>query len=38
MLARPGDRSEFKEPDEVAEAFFQLLTDESPKRRYLVVE
>ena len=37
ILAGPGDRSEFKEPDEVAEAFFRLLTDESPKRRYLVV-
>jgi len=36
LLAGSGDRSQYKEPDEVAEAFFHALTDESPKRRYLV--
>lgn len=37
MLERPTDRSEFKEPDEVAEAFLRALTDAVPKRRYMVV-
>jgi NAD(P)-dependent dehydrogenase (short-subunit alcohol dehydrogenase family) len=32
-----GDRSQFKEPDEVAQAFFHAMTSASPKRRYLVV-
>jgi NAD(P)-dependent dehydrogenase (short-subunit alcohol dehydrogenase family) len=33
---RPGDRSAFKEPDEVAQAFLHAMTSETPKRRYLV--
>ena len=37
MLAGSGDRAQYEEPDEVAEAFLEALTDESPKRRYLVV-
>ena len=31
------DRSEFEEPDEVAEAFLHAMTDAAPRRRYLVV-
>jgi NAD(P)-dependent dehydrogenase (short-subunit alcohol dehydrogenase family) len=31
-----GDRSGFKAPDEVAQAFLHAMTSESPKRRYLV--
>ncbi|MEO6597038.1 MAG: SDR family oxidoreductase [Planctomycetota bacterium] len=37
LLERPTDRAEFKEPDEVAAAFLHALTDENPKRRYMVV-
>ncbi len=37
MLASPSDRSQFKEPDEVAAAFLDFLTADSPKRRYMVV-
>jgi len=37
LLQQPTDRSEFKEPDEVAEAFERALTDPTPKRRYMVV-
>lgn len=38
MLEEPAvDRSEEKEPTEVAEAFLHALTDEHPKRRYMVV-
>ncbi len=37
FLASPMDRTQFKEPDEVAEAFLHALSDENPKRRYLVV-
>ena len=32
-----GDRSQYKEPDEVAEAVEKALFDPNPKRRYLVV-
>lgn len=32
-----GDRSQYKEPDEVAEAVEKALFDSNPKRRYLVV-
>jgi NAD(P)-dependent dehydrogenase (short-subunit alcohol dehydrogenase family) len=37
MLSGPTDRGQFKEPDEVAEAFLDFLTTDSPKRRYMVV-
>ncbi len=37
MLEQPTDRSEFKEPDEVAAAFLRALTEDAPRRRYLVV-
>lgn len=37
MLDRSVERTQFKEPDEVAEAFLHALSDENPKRRYLVV-
>jgi NAD(P)-dependent dehydrogenase (short-subunit alcohol dehydrogenase family) len=37
MLTSPSDRSQFKEPDEVAAAYLDFLTSDSPKRRYLVV-
>ena len=33
----PLDRSQFKEPDEVAQAALDFLTSEAPKRRYMVV-
>ena len=33
----PLDRSQFKEPDEVAQAALDFLTSETPKRRYMVV-
>jgi NAD(P)-dependent dehydrogenase (short-subunit alcohol dehydrogenase family) len=35
--ARLADRSRFKEPDEVAAAVAQALTEASPRRRYMVV-
>ena len=37
MLTGAGDRSQYKEPDEVAEAVLHALFDENPKRRYMVV-
>jgi short-subunit dehydrogenase len=36
MTAQGGDRSRYKEPDEVAEAVFQALSASKPKRRYMV--
>ena len=33
----PSDRSQHKEPDEVAEAVMRALFDENPDRRYMVV-
>jgi NAD(P)-dependent dehydrogenase (short-subunit alcohol dehydrogenase family) len=37
LMTQPSDRSQFKEPDEVAAAFLHALSDENPKRRYMVV-
>ncbi|MCH7565137.1 MAG: SDR family NAD(P)-dependent oxidoreductase [Gemmatimonadetes bacterium] len=37
MFSGPDDRSQYKEPDEVAEAVLDFMSDENPKRRYLVV-
>jgi NAD(P)-dependent dehydrogenase (short-subunit alcohol dehydrogenase family) len=37
LLASPTDRGQYKEPDEVAVAYLDFLTTDSPKRRYLVV-
>ncbi len=37
LLAGPTDRAQYKEPDEVAQAFLHALTSPQPKRRYLVV-
>ena len=37
LLDGPKDRGQFKEPDEVAEAFLSFLTSETPQRRYMVV-
>ena len=37
LLGGPADRGQFKEPDEVAQAFLHALTAAEPKRRYLVV-
>ena len=37
MLQGPTDRSQYKEPDEVADAFLHALSDERPRRRYMVV-
>ena len=37
ILAGPTDRGQYKEPDEVADAFLHFLTSEDPKRRYMVV-
>ena len=37
MLSGPTDRGQFKEPDEVADAYLDFLTTDSPKRRYMVV-
>ena len=37
VLGGQLDRAQYKEPDEVAEAFLHFLTDENPKRRYMVV-
>lgn len=36
-LERPSDRSQFKEPDEVAEAVLHALSSDDPKMRYMVV-
>ena len=37
IIDRGGNRSQFKEPDDVAEAVFHALFDEDPKMRYMVV-
>ena len=37
VLSGPADRAQFKEPDEVAAAYLDFLTSDSPKRRYMVV-
>jgi len=37
MQGRMGDRSQYKDPDEVAEAALHALFDATPKRRYMVV-
>ncbi|MBL9148164.1 MAG: SDR family oxidoreductase [Phycisphaerae bacterium] len=37
LLAMPADRADEKEPNEVAQAFLHALSDEKPKRRYMVV-
>ena len=37
MFSGSADRSQYKEPDEVAEAVLHALFDENPKRRYMVV-
>lgn len=37
LMAQPTDRTEYKEPDEVAQAFLSALDDEHPRRRYMVV-
>ncbi|NNC74036.1 MAG: SDR family NAD(P)-dependent oxidoreductase, partial [Acidimicrobiia bacterium] len=37
VLATPLDRSQYKEPDDVAQAALDFLTSETPKRRYMVV-
>jgi len=37
LLARPADRSVYKEPDEVSAAVMHAFFDDNPKRRYMVV-
>lgn len=37
VLQGPMDRGQYKEPDEVAQAFLSALNDPKPKRRYMVV-
>ena len=37
MLEGPGDRAQYKQPDEVAATFLEALRDETPRRRYMVV-
>jgi NAD(P)-dependent dehydrogenase (short-subunit alcohol dehydrogenase family) len=37
FMAGPTDRTQYKEPDEVAEAVLHALFDETPKIRYMVV-
>ncbi len=37
LVTGPVDRSQYKEPDEVAQAALDFLTSDSPKRRYMVV-
>ena len=37
MFSGPDDRSQYKAPDEVAEAVLDFMSDENPKRRYMVV-
>ena len=37
QLEETGDRSHFKEPDEVADAALHALFDDNPKLRYMVV-
>ena len=36
-LERPSDRSQYKEPDEVAEAVLHAMSSDDPKLRYMVV-
>jgi nucleoside-diphosphate-sugar epimerase len=36
-LGRPVDRSQYKDPDDVAEAVLHFLSSDDPKRRYMVV-
>lgn len=37
LITGPLDRSQYKEPDDVAQAALDFLTSDSPKRRYMVV-
>ena len=37
MLQSPTDRAQYKEPDDVADAFLHALSDDHPRRRYMVV-
>jgi len=37
LLSSPSDRSQYQEPDDVAQAFLHAMTDAAPKRRYMVV-
>ncbi len=37
LVTGPLDRSQYKEPDDVAQAALDFLTSDSPKRRYMVV-
>ncbi len=37
LLEGPIDRAQYKEPDDVAAAFVHALTNDTPKRRYMVV-
>ncbi len=37
FLAEPADRSNYEEPDAVADAFLEVFTAATPKRRYMVV-
>lgn len=37
VIGGPLDRSQFKEPDDVARAALEFLTSEAPRRRYMVV-
>lgn len=37
LLEGKSDRGQYKEPDEVADAFLDFLNSETPKRRYMVV-
>jgi NAD(P)-dependent dehydrogenase (short-subunit alcohol dehydrogenase family) len=37
LMGSPQDRAQYKEPDEVAEAFLHFFTSEQPKLRYMVV-
>jgi NAD(P)-dependent dehydrogenase (short-subunit alcohol dehydrogenase family) len=37
LLSGPADRAQFKEPDEVADAFLHAFDSKTPKRRYMVV-
>jgi NAD(P)-dependent dehydrogenase (short-subunit alcohol dehydrogenase family) len=37
ILESAGDRSRYKEPDEVSAALVHFLSDDNPKRRYMVV-
>ena len=37
MISGPLDRSQYEEPDDVAQAALEFLTSDSPRRRYMVV-